>query len=154
MTIKTFRGLIADGGQDTIVLHTIDGSTGYRIVKFQVMGQAPGVAALEHIVKIYKIEQATPVTGTIDFSDNTLLAAAYIQDNIGEHYVSSVEVIFDNEIFNQDIYVTVYDAKTGTGEGTVPINYYIELEQIKLDLNENTVATLKDIRNTTAPVTS
>ena len=27
------------------------------------------------------------------------------------------------------------------------VNYYIELEQIKLDLNENTVATLKDIRN-------
>jgi len=27
------------------------------------------------------------------------------------------------------------------------MNYYIELEQVKLDLNENTVATLKDIRN-------
>ena len=28
-----------------------------------------------------------------------------------------------------------------------PVNYYVELEQMKLDLNENTVATLKDIRN-------
>jgi len=28
-----------------------------------------------------------------------------------------------------------------------PVNYYIELEQMKLDLNENTVDTLKDIRN-------
>ena len=146
MPIKTFRGLIADGAQDTVVLHTNDGSTGYRIVKFQVMGQAPGKAALEHIVKIYKIAQTT-VTGTIDFSDQTLLASAYIQDNIGEHYVSSVEVIFDSETFNQDIYVTAYDAKTDTGQGVVPINYYIELEQIKLDLNQNTVATLKDKRN-------
>ena len=42
-------------------------------------------------------------------------------------------------IFNQDIYVTNY--------GSGAMNYYIELEQIKLDLNENTVATLKDIRN-------
>ena len=46
MTIKTFRGLLADGGQDTIVLHTNDGSTGYRIVKFQLMPDAPGT--VEH----------------------------------------------------------------------------------------------------------
>ena len=47
-----------------------------------------------------------------------------------------------NEIFNQDIYITHVDS-----DASAPINYYIELEQIKLDLNENTVATLKDIRN-------
>ena len=51
-------------------------------------------------------------------------------------------VIFDNEIFNQDIYITHTDNKNAES-----INYYIELEQIKLDLNQNTVATLKDIRN-------
>jgi len=143
MPIKTFRGLVAAGAQDTIVLHTNDGSVGYRIVKFQLFGQEPGIAAMEHIVKIYKIAQTT-VTGTVDFSDQTLLASAYIEDNIGEHYISGIDVIFDNEIFNQDIYVTAFDAK-----GAEPINYYIELEQMKLDLNENTVATLKDIRNTT-----
>ena len=27
-----------DGAQDTIVLHTNNGSVGYRIVKFQMMG--------------------------------------------------------------------------------------------------------------------
>jgi len=40
--IKTFRGLIADGETDTIVLHTNDGSIGYRIVKFQVIQEQPG----------------------------------------------------------------------------------------------------------------
>ena len=30
-----------------------------------------------------------------------------------------------------------------------PVNYYIELEQMPLALDENTVATLKDIRNIT-----
>ena len=54
-------------------------------------------------------------------------------------------IIFDKEIFNQDIYIT---SKTITGSDEA--NYYIELEQVKLDLNENTVATLKDIRNITA----
>ena len=44
--------------------------------------------------------------------------------------------------FNQDIYVTMKDSSTGES-----CNYYIELEQMKLNLDEQTVATLKDIRN-------
>jgi len=140
--IKTFRGMMVDGAQDTIVLHTNDGSTGYRIVKFQIMMEQPGNTAQESVVKIYKVEQATVPTGaaTIDFSDNTLLAAAFQDTNV---HPSDV-VIFDNEVFNQDIYITYTDNGGGSNED---INYYIELEQIKLDLSENTVATLKDIRN-------
>jgi len=143
--IKTFRGLIADGGQDTIVLHTNDGSIGYRIVKFQVMNPAAGAAAseLESTVKIYKIAQGT-VDGVVDFSDNTLLGAAQVGTRITANYqaIPSV-IIFDNEIFNQDIYVT-HENLHGDAASC---NYYIELEQIKLDIDENTVATLKDIRN-------
>jgi len=148
MTIKTFRGLIADGGQDTIVLHTNDGSTGYRIVKFQIMNPEAGAAAseLESTVKIYKIAQdVTTIDAIVDFSENPLLGAA----QIGTHasmgtYPQSTVIIFDSEIFNQDIYVT---HKNLHGDAA-SCNYYIELEQVKLDLNENTVATLKDIRNT------
>jgi len=145
MTIKTFRGKISNGGQDTIALHTNDGSTGYRIVKFQVMDPNPGTADTELVVKIYKVEQ-TAVSGTIDFSDNTLLGACFHLGGNTSSETHSDVVIFDSEIFNQDIYVTNQDA----GAGTEAANYYIELEQVKLDLGENTVATLKDIRNVTA----
>jgi len=141
MTIKTFRGLIADGDQDTISLHTNDGSVGYRIVKFELMGEEPGVRNLEGACKIYKISQTT-VDGLIDFSDNTLLAAGYYHKEQGNTYPVSTAVIFDQEIVNQDIYVTWDDNLVDE-----KINYYIELEQITLDLNQNTVATLKDIRN-------
>ena len=142
MPIKTFRGLIADGGQDTIVLHTNDGSTGYRIVKFQLMTPDPGTDTMEGACKIYKIKQ-TAIDGTVDFSDNTLLAAGEYHSNENTAYPSAVTgIIFDTEIFNQDIYITWKDNLTGVG-----INYYIELELMKLDLSENTVATLKDIRN-------
>ena len=146
MPIKTFRGLIADGGQDTIVLHTNTGSTGYRIVKFQGFPETPGTTAYEHVIKIYKVEQSA-VDGVMDFSNNTLLAAMYIE---GDYQLSSSDqhtVLFDREIFNQDIYITHIDVN-----GALACNYYIELEQVKLDLNENTVATLKDIRNSTEPV--
>jgi len=141
MPIKSFRGMLADGGQDTILLHTPDGSIGYRIIKFQLMPKEPGEEHHEHTVKIYKIQQTT-VDNTIDFNDQTLLGAAYYQDAASQDNPSSRDIIFDTEIFNQDLYITGFDSV-----GAVPINYYIELEQFKLDLNENTVATLKDIRN-------
>jgi hypothetical protein len=141
MTIKTFRGKIIDGGQDTIVLHTNDGSTGYRIVKFQIMTAAPGTVRAEHVVKIYKTLQTT-VDGLIDMSNQTLLAAAEYAEDSGAYTAGPLVVIFDQEIFNQDIYVTHAEVNSSQA-----VNYYIELEQVKLDLNENTVATLKDIRN-------
>jgi len=150
MTIKTFRGLIAHNTQDTIVLHTNDGSTGYRIVKFQIMNKEAGASAneLESTVKIYKVQQTT-IDAEIDFSENTLLGAA----QLGTHgsfgtYPQSTIIIFDSEIFNQDIYIT----HTNLHADVSPVNYYIELEQVRLDLSENTVATLKDIRNITGPV--
>jgi hypothetical protein len=46
------------------------------------------------------------------------------------------------ELFNQDIYISNVDSI-----GSNAMNYYIELEQSTLSLDENTVATLKDIRN-------
>jgi len=139
--IVSFRGLIADGGIDTVALHTIDGSVGYRIKKMQLIGEQPGTTNIEATVKIFSIAQ-TAVTNIVDFSDQTLLAVGHHAkgNNTGE--VISNIVVFDNVTFNQDIFITAIDT-----QATEPINYYIELEQMPLDLNENTVATLKDIRN-------
>jgi len=145
--IKTFRGLMADDTQDTIVLHTNDGSTGYRIVKLDIMGHNPGSDDVEGLIKIYKTEQSS-IDGVVDFSDNTLLGAAYWKEDAGGIYPQSESIIFDQEIFNQDIFVTHKDVATGK-----KTNYYLELEQVKLDLSESTVATLKDVRNVTDPVT-
>jgi len=138
--IKTFRGLMADGAQDTIVLHTNDGSTGYRIKKLQAISNDPGIADREHIIKIYKVEQTT-VDGLVDFSDQRLLGTVFVT-NRSDTLLTGMNIIFDQEIFNQDIYITHFEARSSGS-----CNYYIELEQVKLDLSENTVATLKDIRN-------
>jgi len=146
MPIKTFRGQIADGAQDIIVLHTIDGSTGYRIVKLALFPTKPGgTNHIENVVQVFKTDQSAnlvTVNPSVDFSDNRLLAAAYLVDDVNMASGPLEVVIFDGEVFNQDIYVTHTDVN-----GTLAVNYYIELEQVKLDLNENTVATLKDIRN-------
>jgi len=139
--IKTFRGLIADGAQDTIVLHTNDGSTGYRIVKFQVICKDPPGTAPESVITIWKTSQTTP-PAEIDFSNQQLLGCAYYSGGSTASVSQDIIIIFDSEIFNQDIYINHQDA-----QDTGPMNYYLELEQVKLDLNESTVATLKDIRN-------
>jgi len=140
--IISYRGLLADGAQDTIPLHTNDGKTGYKVVKFQIMFSNPGAASAEHVVKMYKIEQTT-IDGLIDFSDLTLLGAGYIKERGGDYYGHGIgPIIFDNEVFNQDIYVTA-SAITAGGD----CNYYIELEQIDLTEDQALVAIVKNLRN-------
>ena len=154
MPVKSFRGKLKSLNPaagftvkdiTTISLSTNDGSIGYRIVKFMLM--APDASEnVEGVVKIYKIPQRS-IDGNIDFADNTLLGAGVIsQSATDQTSPNDQEIYFDNEVFNQDIFIynlgADYDAD---------VNYYIELEQVKLSLDENTVATLKDIRNITQP---
>jgi len=145
MPIKSFKGLLTDTDQEIIRLETNNGLTGYRVVKFQVMPfEIDGSTAYEAAVTIWKVKQAT-VSNDIDFSNHQLLAAAYYvrttvaSSNASEF--SNESIIFDNEVVNQDIFVAYQDGQTGN-----KINYYLELEQINLNLDEATVATLKDMR--------
>ncbi len=144
MPIKSFRGKIVDAGQDVISLHTNNGSIGYRIKKFETISaqESFGGVAGEHYTFIWSVKQSSisSTTPDIDFSDQTLLAVNWSPNNAERPFAKSI--VFDNMIFNQDIYITHMDIA-----GAQSNNYYIELEQMKLDLNENTVATLKDIRN-------
>jgi len=143
--IKTYRGLLTDtspGNQNRIRLSTIKGKMGYKIVKFQIITELPGATQVEFIVKVYKEEQTT-VDGAINFSDSTLLAAAEYGANDNGWTTGSHAVIFDNEVFNQDIYITGIDVN-----GSYNVNYYLELEVIPLDDAGAEYTTLKDMRST------
>jgi len=138
--IKTFRGLLADGGQDRIRLSTIKGKVGYKIIKFELFPTEPGITKGEQLVKIYS-ELQTAVTGTVNFTDSSLLAAGYLGTNDAAYYGNDYFTIFDNMVFNQDIYITHKDAATG-----VSVNYYVELEVIPLDDKGAEYMTIKDLR--------
>jgi len=141
--IKTYRGLLADGGQERIRLQTIRGKVGYKIVKFQIMAAPTTGSDRVNGVSIWKKEQSTISTSSItpDFTDSDLLAVAISVWDNAQPNLSSTSVIFDNEIFNQDIYVTNTETQaTGT------CNYYIELEVIPLDDAGAEYTTLKDFR--------
>jgi len=140
MVVKTYRGLLADGGQDRIRLSTIKGKVGYRIIKFAVMGP-DGSENIESVLKIYKEAQST-IDHVINFTDSALLAAAVItQSATMQNYPEDTSIIFDQEIFNQDIYTTLKGA-----DYSASVNYYLELEVVPLDDDGAAYTTLKDMR--------
>ena len=148
MPIKSFRGQLESSTQQTIHLHTNNGAMGYRIKRLEAIQKSPGTVSkdCEGLIQVWKVSQDPTSTDirTNDFSNQTLLGIVfYSGDPAADQYPNEFVSIFDNETFNQDIYITYYDVR-GIND---PMNYHIELEQVKLDLNENTVATLRDIRN-------
>jgi hypothetical protein len=144
--IITFKGKLPMGLQERLHLSTNDGLTGYRIKKFQMITNTPGVGNSEFIGQIFLTDQTGSIGTSVDFSDADLLAVCFRKsvDNSGLA-ADSEQVIFDKETFNQDIFINITD---GAGN-TVECNYYIELEQFKLDLNSSTYHTLKNIRSAT-----
>jgi hypothetical protein len=135
--LLSYKGLLTNDQQDTIRLSTKKGEKGYRITKFQLMPATPG-ANINSVVKVTKNSIAVG-DYTIDFSDNRLLAVGW---NYNATYETDLIISFDNEIFNQDIFISQNEHTSG-----LSINYYLELEVIMLNETEATVATLKDIRN-------
>ena len=141
--IISFRGKLSDGEVETIALQTNNGLTGYQIVKFQIIPQKAVTTANESVIQIFKTQASAVPSLEIDFSNNRLLAVGiYSNQTDTTYYPDDMNIVFESEKFNQDIYIT---HKQGTGSGEC--NYYLELKQMSLDLNEQTVATLKDIRN-------
>tara|TARA_Y100000593_G_C4145108_1_gene254239 strand:- start:86 stop:535 length:450 start_codon:yes stop_codon:yes gene_type:complete len=145
MAIKTFRGKLDMGTQKRLRLSTADGLTGYRISKLQIISKTPGVAAgtgIELICQIFATDQSGSISAEVNFSDPDLLGVAYLKDGVAASDSGYEIIIFDKEVFNQDVYINMTDASGNTIQG----NYYLELEQIKLNINESTFATLKNLR--------
>jgi len=140
--IKTFRGLLADGGQDRIRLSTIKGKVGYKIIKFQVMPKSTGSGSNEGAITMWKTSQSS-APQEVDFTDSDLLAAAYFLRDQGTVAITSETIIFDSEIFNQDIYIDYQDAQSTGGD----MNYYFELEVITLTDQGAEFTTIKDLRS-------
>jgi len=135
--IKTFRGQLADGDQERLRLGTTRGKMGYKIVKFQIIPDA--VAGTRNsVMSIWKVKQDSIVQG-VDFTKANLLGVAAWYN--GTYEVDDV-VVFDNEIFNQDIYIGLHDS-----EGDTVCNYYLELEVIPLSDMAAEYTTIKDLRS-------
>ena len=135
-----YRGKLDIDTEDRIKLSTLNGKTGYKINKFQIISTTPGGSNAELVGKI-KNKSDNNIGPAVDFSDSELLAVSYLADRTTNEG-SAETIIFDNKKFNQDIFVAISDATSGT----VPANYYIELEAMSLTDLESTFLTLQNIK--------
>ena len=138
--------MIADNAINTIRLGTNKGLTGYKISKLELMPNNPGNANVENVVQVFTNPKSGDTSATINFNDPQLIAAGYFQDNASSAVPSSKIIVLDDKVFNQDIFVTQRDIANPTPGNGTSVNYVLHLEQVKLDVNEATVATLKDMR--------
>jgi len=140
--IKSYRGRLVHLGKEKIRLETPQGKMGYRIHKLEIINVQPGALDYEHIVQVWKqLPSDQAYYDNVKFDDSNLLGVAYLKGDTAETNSDSSTIIFDNEIFNQDIFITHSDLKDG-----VQCNYYMELEQIKLNEQEALVAITKNLR--------
>jgi len=141
----SYRGSIPDTNTERIKLRTIQGKVGYKIVKFQII--AADVLGAQADMQAQITKTSDGATATIDFSNGDLLAVAtYKTEPNASQTAQGTTIIFDNEMFNQDIFITGIDGSTGNQN----INYYIELETMAISDLEATMLTLKSIRTVTS----
>ena len=125
--MHSFRGLLADGAQERIRIQGATGEIAWRITKFQIMSSdMPGTSA-ESVVQIWREEQ-TSASLVIDFSLDELLGAAYFSGSSSPSYTQDTVIIFDNALFVRNIYITHNDSQDAASA-----NYYIELEEVKVN---------------------
>lgn len=136
--VHSFRGLLADGGQDEINLERSNVTLAYRIVKFQIISNVTlsATATVDHVVKVWKEEQTSIPTGSavIDLTDTDLLAVGVYAQGASLEYTNVI--VFDNVLFSRNIYVTATD-----NDGADSVNYYLELEEVPV--NSATLMQLK-----------
>jgi len=125
----SFKGKLLIATKRRIRIQGAIGAIAWRITKFQIIQENPGAssALAEAVVKLYR-NAPSSIDAVIDFDDDELLAAAYWEDNDSVTYNHSTTVIFTNELFNRDIFVTAAHASGHTE----PMNYYVELEEVKI----------------------
>ena len=148
MKTLTYRGQLAIDTEERIKLSTIKGKTGYRITKFQIIPAAIGTTDYETVAQVFNKSQSGSISNIIDFTNSELLAVAYQKSESSSSAgpFGGEVIIFDSEIFNQDIFVNV----TSAGGYTNPINYFIELETMELSEVATTMLTLKSLRTITS----
>ena len=138
----SYRGQLLDGVQQKISLSTPKGKRGYKITKFQTLSPQPGVDSSELVCKVYSKDQTNQISGTVNFDEGDLLGVSFYGSSATSQSGTIETIIFDNEVFNQDVFIYAVDNKGGT----ISTNFYLELETMELSDTQSTQLTLKNLR--------
>jgi len=122
--VHSFRGLLGNGGEDEINLERQNANLAYRIVRFELMANAPTASDNEAVVKIYRESQSS-IDATVDFTQTDLIAAGYWRQADNPAYPINTQTIIDPLLFSRNIFVT-----HSQGSGSSSCNYFIEIEEV------------------------
>jgi len=127
--VHSFRGLLADGGQRKIRIQGPVGAIAWRITKLEGFPNLPGTQDCESVLQIFREEQsAVSITiATVDFDNAETLAASFYVDAASGSAGPVLTTIMDNALFVRNIWITHTDTS-----GSQNMNYYIELEEVKV----------------------
>lgn len=130
-----FSGLLANATQATIPLHGGDAETGYRVKDFRIMPEKPLTNSNESLLQIWKTKQDAGALSTdVNFDDPEFLGMAIWSNNATtENYPEDLTVFFDDEVVNQDLYVTCFETSGRS------MNFMLTLEEVKMPKGEQAV---------------
>ena len=118
--IKTFKGKIADNTILQIRLSTNNGLTGYQVTKLQLFPENFGAADQESTCALFSVKPSAAVSN-LNFYDPTLLASTCMSTDNSENNPLNTNIVIDQKIVNQDIFLTHQNAHGDAG----PVNFYI-----------------------------
>ena len=144
--VHSFRGLLADSEHHKIRIQGSVGAIAWRIIKFQTISNAPKSADHVGITKLWREEptSAAITAATIDFNNAELLGCSLWREGNALTEVQTVTIIFDNALFVRNLWVSTVDA-----DGSIGMNYYIELEEVKVSqvgMAQLAVASARSVR--------
>jgi len=127
--VHSFRGLLKDGEQEEINIEGSVGAIAWRITKFQIMPENPHNAnVVNHVMKLLR-NFPSSITATVNFGDAELLGVATYTEDPGVRDMAGYGiVIFDNDLFNRNIFITNKELHNNLAG-----NYYIELEEVTVN---------------------
>ena len=125
--VHSFKGLLTDPEQIEISIQGSVGAITWRINKFDMAAENPGLQSQESVMQIFRERQAS-ISAVVNYNDNELLASGYYSDSSsGTQGTGKYITIFDNALFTRNIFITHVETN-----GTQSCNYYIELEEVTI----------------------
>ena len=141
--LHTCRGQILSSTYLRIPLDRMDPTLCWRVTEFQVSSGQTGAAAFDASTGVLTTEEPGLTTwvppGAFDYSDNRQIAWARDSSLASAADSGTWSLVDSDNLISEDLFVVVWNRTADPGY----INYYIRLELVKVNLNENLFATVR-----------
>ena len=142
--VRTIRGQIESATYTIIQLDRMDPTICWKVKEFKVTNGGTASAHSDFSTGILTTEEPGLTTwalpGTFDWSENRQIAWARDCELSGAVTSGNWSLVDADNLISEDLFVVVWNRTNDPGY----INYYIRLAEVKVNLNENLFATVRN----------